>query len=338
MTAFSAGSPYPFASMPLLRGALMGRWWMRLLLMLGSGPLLLPGAELLLLLALLLFVSLYRRRRPCQRMRPLLGWLLIAVLSLRLRIPLRLGSSLRFPYPRWFALVIPRIVFTVRGCKRTEALIGLRTLLRLRLARALMGLRHGAAGSFLPDQTLLIRGLLIRVLFIQAASGLSLPLNEGPGHSSGSSERYDLTAGHGGRWFVGNRPACAEDAGTGRLSRNRVRNRRRGQFPGRYRDDVARNGTRVDKSFARDHGHATVHATIGIGNVVDGSVYNHSVIDIVDSCNIYCRVRDVDAIHVSAAYPVTGNEDFSRSQREPSHTRAKGKREVEAGPTADPSH
>ena len=106
------------------------------------GPLLLPGAELLLLVPLLLCVSLLhgshrlgqRMRPPLRRRSPILGLSLIAILWLR--------SPLRLPNPRRRL----RLVASATGLsKRTEAIF------RLRLPRHWSN-RYQPTRRFVPHQ------------------------------------------------------------------------------------------------------------------------------------------------------------------------------------------
>jgi hypothetical protein len=107
------------------------------------GPLLLPSAEFLLLVTLLLPVSwLHRSHRLGERMRPLLRRTPVRRLSLGAF--LRLRSSLRFPHPR---LRLRQAVPTAGRAEGTEVIF----TLRLRLPSNKSGL-HWPTRRFLPHQ------------------------------------------------------------------------------------------------------------------------------------------------------------------------------------------
>ena len=90
--------------------------------------------------------------------------------------------------------------------------------------------------------------------------------------------------------------------------------------------DVVRHWARVDEGIARNSSHAVgcglVHVDDFVGVIVDdgGVVVNHRrVVDVGHLGDVHDGVGHVDLIHVVAAHVVGGDEDFSRSQREPSY-------------------
>src|SRR5258708_27504716 len=202
------------------------RWWLRR----GSGTLLLPVVELLLLVPLLLRIPfLHRGCRTHQRMRllrlrsyffplrrmkrlrvPVLG-LGISVLLLRLRIPFfRRRRSLHLDYR---PLRLGRSVSVAGRRERSEGF-----LLPLRSTR-LIPLRGARRLRFWPDRLRPDQWLLV-----QTSARLSLSLLKRSRRCRRSSLRHYLPIDYGRRRLYWCRASRAEHALAHRLDRHHVRN------------------------------------------------------------------------------------------------------------------
>src|SRR4029077_9226945 len=84
------------------------------------------------------------------------------------------------------------------------------------------------------------------------------------------------------------------------------------------------------KRIVRNHSHAIVHVLVHIRDVIElcAPVDNYRVVDIRYSRDAHRRIGDVYVVHVGAAHAVSGEIDFSGSQREPSHANTGGKPET----------
>jgi len=72
----------------------------------------------------------------------------------------------------------------------------------------------------------------------------------------------------------------------------------------------------------RNHHYRSLYPTVRIGDIRDvggGVVDDGGVIDVGDLRDVYRRVADVDAIHISFAHVIRRHVDFPRTEREPAN-------------------
>ena len=150
---------------------------------------------------------------------------------------------------------------------------------------------------------------------------------------------------HCHHWTVENRcrrpdwrgSSRSDHAHANRFGRNHVAYRRGCNFSLIHSHHVLRHWTRIHERIMRHHRH-TIRALVHVRHVVDRRtpVYDHRVVNVRHPRHAHVRIGDVDIVHVPAADAVSGQINFSRSQREPPHTNAR--REMESRSAAHKRH
>ena len=92
----------------------------------------------------------------------------------------------------------------------------------------------------------------------------------------------------------------------------------RRQLPFIYMGDVRRHWASIHESIARNHCYAVRHVLVNVGDVRH-FINSHVIVDISDLRNVHASVSDVHIVHVLATAAIPGNEDFARTQWEPTH-------------------
>ena len=95
----------------------------------------------------------------------------------------------------------------------------------------------------------------------------------------------------------------------------------RGDLTGVDADHVARNRLTRAEGLRRSGNDCARHALIYVGHIVDGGFVDHdSVVVIVYDGGVHRSVGDIHVSYVSAADVIGRHEDFTRTEREPTHS------------------
>lgn len=122
-----------------------------------------------------------------------------------------------------------------------------------------------------------------------------------------------------GWWMEACRSSCADHAGANRLDRGAVVYWSLGKLASVRTSQIAVDRARVHECVVRDDRDSIIHVLVhvrDVGDMIDGVV----VVDVRDLRDVHSRIRDVDAVHISAADAVRRNVDFTRAERKPANT------------------
>src|SRR5215469_7216020 len=140
---------------------------------------------------------------------------------------------------------------------------------------------------------------------------------------------YDASILDSRRWPEASWSAGADHAAAHGRDGRTVIHRSFRQLPGINTRQISIHRTRVHERLVRYNRDAIVYTLIhvcDVGDVIHGVV----VVNVRDLGDAHARIRDVDVVHVNAAYAVRGDVDLTWSQREPAHTFSDSNGEVEA--------